>query len=356
MAGEPSKRSHAGAKRSVRSNRYPDLSWWVMVAYLLRRLLSMIPVLVGITIISFGVMKLAPGKPTDAMLDFNPKASMEARERMETLLGLNQPIPVQYLNWLRRIASLDFDRSFRDGRPVTQIIVERLPITVTINVCALLLILGLAIPLGVVAAVRPGGVFDRVTTFLVFVGYSAPAFWLGLLGIAFFGVHLGWVPVSGIHSLDYETLGLIRQWVDAVHHLLLPVGIMTFVGLAGLSRYVRSGMLEVLRQDYIRTARAKGLPESAVLFQHGLRNALLPIVTILGLSLPDLIAGSVVMETVFAIPGMGRLFYDAVMARDQHVVMALVTIGAVLTLLGNLLADLAYAATDPRIRVGKSDA
>ncbi len=327
-----------------------------MAAYLIRRLLSMIPVLVGITIISFGVMKLAPGKPTDAMLDFNPKASMEARERMEQLLGLNQPLHVQYLNWLRRVATLNFDRSFRDGRPVTQIIVERLPITVTINLCALVLILGLAIPLGVVAAVRPGGWFDRITTFLVFVGYSTPAFWLGLLGIAGFGVQLGWVPVSGIHSLDYEAMPWLGRVLDVAHHLVLPVGIMTFVGLADLSRYVRSSMVEVLRQDYIRTARAKGLPESAVLFRHGLRNALLPIVTILGLSLPGLIAGGVVMETVFAIPGMGRLFYDAVMARDQHVVMALVTIGAALTLLGNLLADLAYAATDPRIRVGKDHA
>lgn len=325
-----------------------------MIAYCIRRLLNMIPVLVGITIISFGVMKLAPGEPTDAALEFNPKASVEARERMEKLLGLDQPLHVQYLNWLRRVVTLDFDRSFRDGRPVTETIVERLPVTITINVCALVLIFGLAIPLGVMAAVRPGGWFDRMTTFLVFVGYSTPAFWLGLLGIAFFGVRLGWLPVSGIHSLDYEVLGVIAQWWDIAHHLILPVGIMTFVGLAGLSRYVRSGMVEVLRQDYIRTARAKGLSESAVLFRHGLRNALLPIVTILGLSLPDLIAGSVVMETVFAIPGMGRLFYDAVMARDQHVVMALVTIGAILTLLGNVLADLAYASADPRIRVGKT--
>jgi peptide/nickel transport system permease protein len=327
-----------------------------MAAYLIRRLLSMIPVLVGITIISFGVMKLAPGRPTDVMLDFNPKASVEARERMEQLLGLNQPVHLQYLNWLRRVATLNFDRSFRDGRPVTEIVVERLPITLTINVCALILILGLAIPLGVIAAVRPGGLFDRVTTVLVFIGYSTPAFWLGLLGIAWLGVELGWVPVSGLHSLDYESMSLVGRALDVAHHLVLPVGIMTFVGLAGLSRYVRSSMVEVLRQDYIRSARAKGLPERLVLFRHGLRNALLPIVTILGLSLPDLIAGSVVMETVFAIPGMGRLFYDAVMARDQHVVMALVTIGAVLTLLGNLLADLAYAAADPRIRVGKDHA
>ncbi|MBI3330818.1 MAG: ABC transporter permease [Candidatus Omnitrophica bacterium] len=323
-----------------------------MAGYLLRRLAGLFPVLLGITLISFGVMKLAPGEPTDASLQFNPKASLEARERMEKLLGLDQPLHRQYLRWLGRVARMDFDRSFRDGRLVTEHVLERLPVTVTINVAALLLVFGIAVPLGVFAAVRPGGAFDRLTTVLVFIGYSAPGFWLALLAIAWFGVTLHWFPVSGLHSIDAETMGLLRRGLDVAWHLVLPVGVMTFVGLAGLSRYARSGMMEVLRQDYIRTARAKGLPERRVLFRHGLGNALLPIITILGLSLPDLIAGSVVMETVFSIPGMGRLFYDAVMARDQNVVMALVTIGALLTLLGNLLADLAYAYADPRIRVG----
>jgi len=324
-----------------------------MTAYLLRRLLTLVPILLGITVISFGIMKLAPGKPTDVALGFNPKVSLEARERMERLLGLDQPIHIQYLNWLRRVARLDFDRSHVDLRPVRDKILERLPITVTINLWALGLVFGIAVPLGVLAAVRPEGPFDRLTTVFVFVGYSTPGFWLGLLCIAVFGVGLRWFPVSGIHSIDHEAMGLFQRWLDTAWHLVLPVGVMTFVGLAGISRYARSGMIEVLRQDYIRTARAKGLSERSVLFRHGLRNALLPIVTILGLSLPDLIAGSVVMETVFSIPGMGRLFYDAVMARDQNVVMALVTVGALLTLLGNLLADVAYAYADPRIRVGQ---
>jgi peptide/nickel transport system permease protein len=323
-----------------------------MIGYLVRRLLGMAPVLLGITVISFGVMKLAPGGPTDAALQFHPKASAETRERMERLLGLDQPLHAQYLNWLRRVIRLDFDRSFRDGRPTIEVIRERLPVTVTINLAAMGLIFCLAVPLGVVAAVRPGGVFDRLTTVAVFVGYSIPGFWLALLGMTWFGVHLRWFPVSGLHSLDYERMGLWRQWLDMAWHLALPLGVMTAVGLAGLSRYARSTMVDILRQDYIRMARAKGLSERRVLFRHGLRNALLPIITILGLSLPDVIAGSVVMETVFSIPGMGRLFFDAVMARDQNVVMALVTIGAFLTLLGNLLADVAYAAADPRIRVG----
>ncbi|MBI2495082.1 MAG: ABC transporter permease, partial [Candidatus Omnitrophica bacterium] len=182
-------------------------------------------------------------------------------------------------------------------------------------------------------------------------GYSLPSFWLALLCIAYFGVALQWLPVSGLHSLDYELFGLGHRWLDTAWHLVLPVGIAAFGGLAGLSRYMRSSMVEVLRQDYIRTARAKGLPEPRVLFHHGLRNGLLPIITILGLSVPDLIGGAVIAETIFSIPGMGRLFYEAVMARDYPVVMALVTIGGVLTMLGNFLADVAYAYADPRIRV-----
>jgi len=323
-----------------------------MAGYLLRRTLALVPVLVWITVISFAIMHLAPGKPTDAAMQFNPKASLEARQRMEKLYGLDRPLHVQYASWLGRVGRLEFGRSFLDDRPVTEKIRERLPITLTINCWALLLVFGIAVPLGVVAAVRPGGLFDRLTTVLVFIGYSTPSFWLALLYMAVYGVALRWFPVSGLHAIDHDAMGLWQRWLDTAWHLVLPVGVMTFVGLAGLSRYARSSMVEILRQDYIRTARAKGLSESRVLFRHGLGNALLPIVTILGLALPDLITGSVIMETIFSIPGMGRLFFDAVMARDYPVIMALVTIGAFLTLLGNLLADIAYAYADPRIRVG----
>ena len=323
-----------------------------MAGYLVRRVIALAPVLLWITVISFAIMHLAPGKPTDAAMQFNPKASLEARQRMEKLYGLDQPLHTQYASWLGRVGRLDFGRSFLDDRPVTEKILERLPITLTINCWALLLVFGIAVPLGVVAAVRPGGLFDRLTTVVVFVGYSTPSFWLALLCMAVFGVSLRWFPVSGLHAIDHDALGWWQRGLDTARHLVLPVGVMTFVGLAGLSRYARSSMVEVLRQDYIRTARAKGLPESRVLFRHGLGNALLPIVTILGLTLPDLITGSVIMETLFSIPGMGRLFFDAVMARDYPVIMALVTIGAFLTLLGNLLADVAYAYADPRIRVG----
>lgn len=322
-----------------------------MTAFLVRRLLSFIPILFLITVISFAIMHLAPGKPTDVAMQFNPKVSLEARQRMEKLYGLDQPLPTQYWRWLTRIGRADFGQSFLDDRQVLDKVVERLPVTMTINILSLLLVFGVAIPLGVTAAVRPGGVFDRLTTVFVFIGYSLPSFWLALLCIAYFGVTLQWLPVSGLHSLDYESFGLLHRWLDTGWHLVLPVGIAAFGGLAGLSRYMRSSMVEVLRQDYIRTARAKGLPQRAVLFHHGLRNGLLPLITILGLSLPDLIGGSVIAETIFSVPGMGRLFYEAVMARDYPVVMALVTIGGVLTMLGNFLADVAYAYADPRIRV-----
>ncbi len=323
-----------------------------MLRYSLRRLLAMIPVLLWITVLSFGIIHLAPGKPTDVLTQFNPKVSLEARQRMEQLYGLDQPVHVQYGRWLSRVARLDFGRSFLDDRPVMEKIAERLPITLTLNVLALVLVFGIAVPLGVRAAVRPGGLFDRVTTVLVFLGYSMPSFWLALLGMALFSVTLRWLPVSGLHALDAESWAWWRRLLDMGWHLILPLAVTAVVSLAGLSRYARASLLDVLRQDYMRTARAKGLPQGRVLFHHGLRNGLLPIITILGLSLPDLISGSVVAETIFSIPGMGRLFYEAVMARDYAVVMALVTIGALLTLLGNFLADLAYAAADPRIRVG----
>ncbi len=323
-----------------------------MATYLIRRLLSLIPVLLWITVLSFGIMHLAPGKPTDAATSFNPRVSLEARQRLEQLYGLDQPLARQYANWLTRIVKCDFGRSFLDDRLVIEKIAERLPITLAINLLSLGLIVGLAVPLGVCAAVRPHGIFDRVTTVLVFVGYSMPSFWLALLCMAWFGVELRWLPVSGLHALDYESFGFLHRWADVAWHLILPVSVAAFVSLAGFSRYVRSSMIDVLKQDYIRTARAKGLSEREVLFGHGLRNGLLPIVTILGLSLPDLIGGSVIAETIFSIPGMGRLFYEAVMARDYPVIMALVTVGAVLTMLGNFLADVAYAWADPRIRVG----
>lgn len=322
-----------------------------MLKYTLKRLLMMIPALLGITIVSFAVMHLAPGKPTDMMTDLNPQVTLEAKQRLVELYGLDRPLYEQYFNWLTRLVKLDFGRSFSpDRRPVLDKIMERLPVTLALNLASLAIILMIALPVGVISAVRAGGLFDRFFTVIFFIGFAAPSFWLALLAMRYFGVELGWLPISGLTSLDYDQLGFGDKVLDLARHLVLPLVISTIGGLAGLSRYMRSNMLEVIRQDYLTTARAKGLSETTVVAKHALRNAMIPVITILGLSVPGLIGGSVIIESIFAIPGLGQLFYAAVMSRDYPLVMGGLVIGAVLTLLGNLLADLGYAWVDPRVR------
>ncbi len=323
-----------------------------MLFYLIRRIVFMIPLFLGITIISFIVIHLAPGSPTDIYTQFNPKVSPEFQQRLRKLYNLDKPLYVQYWLWLKRLTHLDFGRSFTpDARPVWVKIKERLPITIKINVLSMFLIFIVALPLGVLSAVKHNSLFDKITTIFVFIGYATPGFWLALLLMLLFGIKLGWLPISGLKSLDYQTLSAWGKFWDQAKHLILPVFVSAFGGLAGLSRFVRSSMLEVIRQDYILTARAKGLPERTVIYKHALKNALLPVITILGLSVPGLIGGSVIFESIFAIPGMGQLFYASVMARDYPTIMGCLVIGAGLTLLGNLLADISYALVDPRIRV-----
>jgi peptide/nickel transport system permease protein len=323
-----------------------------MLRYVAKRLIFMIPLLLGITIICFVVMHLAPGSPTDLQTQMNPRASIEMKQRLMAMYDLDKPLPQQYLLWLKKIAFFDLGTSFSaDHRPVAEKILERLPITILLNVLSLSIIMIIAIPIGVLSAVHRNSLFDKIAGIAVFVGFAVPTFWLALLLMILFGIHLGWLPISGIRSLNYEYLPPGMALWDLIKHLILPVLLSAFGGLAGLSRYMRANMLEVIRQDYILTARAKGLSERYVIYRHALRNALLPVITILGLSVPGLIGGSVIFETVFAIPGMGQLFYMAVMARDYPVVMGILFIGAALTLVGNLLADVSYALADPRIRV-----
>ena len=324
-----------------------------MWLYILKRLGLMIPMLLGITLISFTVIHLAPGTPTDMQTTLNPKASLEAQKRLRELYGLDKPLMVQYGDWLKRLVLLDFGRSFSpDRRPVWDKIKERIGITLSLNLMSLIIILGVSIPIGVIAAYRAHSWFDQATTLFVFFGFAMPTFWLALLLIMFFGVYLDWLPISGLTSLNFRQFTFWQKVQDLGAHVTLPVLVAAFGGLAGMSRYMRGNMLEVIRQDYITTARAKGLPERVVIFKHALRNALLPVITILGLSVPGLIGGSVIFESIFAIPGMGQLFYGAVMARDYPLVMGELVIGAVLTLLGNMLADVGYALVDPRIRTG----
>lgn len=306
--------------------------------------------LLGITIITFAVMHLAPGKPTDLVTDMNAKVTADSKARLIELYGLDKPWYVQYWNWLKRFVKFDFGNSFKDGRSARRKILERFPATLLLNILSMILIIIIAIPIGIYSAIKQNSIFDKTMTIFVFIGFSMPTFWLALLLMILFGLKLGWLPISGLHSLNYSDLSLLGKLLDTSKHLILPVVVTAFTGLAGMSRYTRSSMLEVYKQDYIRMAYAKGLNKSKIVYGHAVRNALLPIVTILGLSLPALIGGGFIFETIFAYPGMGRLGYEAIMARDYPIVMAVATIAALLTLIGNMLADITYAWVDPRIR------
>ena len=336
-----------------------------MLNYLIKRVLWMIPMLIGISLISFFIMHLAPGDITNNEASFNPKASEESRQKLREMYNLDKPVIVQYGLWLKRMGSLDFGKSFAthqkpvfwqttdaDGNVTKGMIQEALPITLMINILGLIITLVLAIPLGIIAARQYGKWQDKSITLFNFIGFSIPSFWLSLLLMYWLGVVNNWLPISGMHSINYDTLGDWDKVKDTFSHLFMPVIIPSVTGLASITLFVKNGMLDVLFQDYITTARSKGLSEHNVVYKHALRNALLPLITIVGLSIPGLIGGSVIAETIFAIPGMGKLFYDAVLMRDFPVIMGILTIGSALTLFGNLLADIAYAWADPRVRRG----
>ena len=324
-----------------------------MITFLLKRFLTLIITFFGITIISFSIIHLAPGGPLSPFTEFNPKITPEYREKLIKMYGLDKPLYIQYWNWLKGIAKLDFGKSFSlDQRPVWDKIKERLPITIFINALSLILILLFSIPLGVYSAVRAGSIFDRITTIITFIGYAMPSFWLAIILMMIFGVKLQWLPVSGLHStIGYEEMSIFQKIWDWTKHLICPLFVATFGGVAGVLRYVRNSMYEVLKADFILFAKAKGLPDKVIIYKHALRNALLPLITILGLSLPGLVGGSVIFETIFGIPGVGQLMWQSVMARDYPVIMANLFLISLLTLLGNFLADIGYALADPRIRL-----
>jgi len=324
-----------------------------VTSYLFKRLAGMIPLLFGITIISFAMMHLAPGEPSVVGQEFNPKVSAQDIERLRSYYGLDQPLYEQYWHWLQRLAVLDFGQSFSaDGRAVIDKISERIPVTLWVNVLAMLFIIVIAIPIGIISAVRRDSWFDKGMTLLVFIGFAIPSFWLGLMLMISLGVNHTILPVSGLHDYNWQQMSFWQQQWDMLQHLLLPVFVSAIGGLAGMSRFMRTGMLDVIRADYITTARAMGVPEHSIRYRLALKNAILPIITLLGLSIPGLIGGSVIVEQLFSLPGMGLLFFEAVMSRDYPLVMGITVIGAILTLLGNLIADLCYAWADPRIRRG----
>lgn len=317
-----------------------------LTVYVVRRLAGAIPLLLLISAISYALMGLAPGGPTAILSQQARAMTPAARHAYEVALGLDKPWYVQYFLWLKEVVlhgSLGI--SFVDQRPVAQRILEKLPITIELLGLALVLTIAIAVPLGIAAAVRRDSVFDHVSTALALAGYGIPVFWLGILLIDAFAMHLRWLPASGISAV-----GLENDPVDRLRHLILPALTLTIVSIAGWMRYQRASMLEVLDQPFVQTARSKGLPERVVLYRHALRNALLPMITLLGLQLPGLVGGAYFIEYVFSIPGMGYLGINAVFQRDYPTVMGITMLSAVMVILGNLLADVAYAAADPRIR------
>jgi peptide/nickel transport system permease protein len=317
-----------------------------MIRYVTRRILAMIPLLFAISVISFTVIRVAPGQPIITYED--PRGgqlvSAEDLAKMYDKLGLNDPLYVQYWRWLKNVLHGNLGYSLTTRRPVSEIILQRLPNTLRLTVVALITTLFLALPLGVISGRYQNSLFDQVVSILTFVGFSLPNFWVALMLIYLFGVTLRWLPTIGMAPAGGGGL-----W-EAIKHMILPVATFVLVDVGGWMRYQRAGVIEAMQEDYTRTARAKGLSERVVFFRHVWRNALLPIVTFLGLSLSTLIGGSFLVEFVFAWPGMGRLGVEAALARDYPVVMAVTMISSVLLTFGNLLADVTYALVDPRIR------
>ena len=335
-----------------------------MGRYLIQRCFLLGLTFIAITIIGFSIVRLAPGDPVELFFSGGLAAGVEgvnperlaqveqAKEDLRRQLGLDQPLHIQYIRWLDRILHADLGRSFKDQRLVWEKIRERMPLTITLNSLALLITYGIAIPLGILSAVKTGSIADRVSTLIIFMLYSLPSFWVGTLIIIFLcgGDFLDWFPPAGLHALDYDPeWPLHRRLGDYLHHLAMPLLVTTYGSFAFLSRVLRSSMLEVKLQDYVRTARAKGVSERVVIVRHILRNSIIPIVTNLGLLLPALIGGSVIIETIFSLPGLGFLGYQAVLARDYPVVLALFSVGSALTLVGILISDLLLVLVDPRI-------
>ena len=319
-----------------------------MARYIARRLIQTIPIIIGISIISFLIVYLSPGDPFDRFR--SNKVSPEVIENLRRVYGLDQPLPVQFVKWFTSFWSFPWNPtawgySITDGLPVRDKIFGRIPSTLQLMGVSLFFTVVIAIPIGILGAIRQYSWSDKIITIAATIGYALPTFWLGLILKQIFAVQLDIFPLFGKYSFGKEGDVLDLAW-----HLVLPVATLTVVGVAGWSRYMRASMLEVLRADYIRTAKAKGLAESRVIFKHALRNALIPIVTLLGLTVPALLTGAAITEAVFTWPGLGGLGVNSVIERDYPVVLAFVMMGGFMVIIGNLLADVLYAVVDPRIK------
>lgn len=320
------------------------------VHFIVRRLLIMVPMLIGITFVAFTLMHLAPGNPLDTFID--PTMSMADKAQIQENLGLNDPVVYQYLKWMGNIAHGNFGYSYKTGKPVLTAILERLPATLLLSVSALTLIILIAVPLGLYSGYHHRTRRDTIITILSFVGMAMPTFWVGLMLILMFSIQWGLFPTSGFMDPGMQHTSIVARALNVGWHMVLPLGATIIGDLAGLIRYNRFEVIAVLKHDYITAARSRGISERSLLFKHAFKNAALPLVTILGLSLPGLIGGSFIIEYIFSWPGMGQLGISSVFSRDYPVLMGMVMITGTLILLGNLIADVTYSLVDPKIKLG----
>lgn len=316
-----------------------------MLKFIFRRLLQSIPLVIGVSIIAFGLMHLAPGGPL-AVYTLNPTIQAQDIERIKMALGLDQPLHIQYLKWAAGMFSGTWGNTFFGGRPVLHVILERVPATLILMGSALSIAILLGTAIGMLGAVRRYSLFDYLATTGALFALSFPTFWFGLMAIYVFAVRLRWLPSGGMFDLGNE-----GDPVDLLIHLVLPTLVLALVLVATWSRYARSSFLEVIHQDYIRTARAKGLVERDVLMKHAFPNALVPLIALFGLQLPTLFSGALVTETIFGWPGMGRLFVDSLTMKEYPVLMGMMMFTALFVIVGNLLADIGVALADPRVRL-----
>lgn len=315
-----------------------------MATYIGRRLLQIIPLLFGISIIIFAIIQAAPGGPEGSLLETGRFIDPQVIENYRHRLGVDQPIHIQYIRWLSAAVTGDLGISFSTTRPVAEMILERIPATLELMVSSFLFAAIIAIILGVYSALRPYSLTDFLGTGFSFLGIAMPVFWFGLILQLLFSVKLGWLPVAGTETVGDTSFG------DHLKHLILPGLVLSFRYIAGWSRYLRSSLLGVIKADYIRTARAKGLPEKVVIGIHAVRNALIPVLSIMALNVADLFSGAIITETIFAWPGIGRLFVQAMFARDYPLLMGILLMGSFMVILFNLIADILYGILDPRIR------
>ena len=322
-----------------------------MVRFIIKRILLAIPLLFGIVTLIFIVIHIAPGDPMEMLTNQMQRHVPDPQiiEAFRIKYGLDQPIHIQYIKWLQNCLAGDLGESFRYHRPVTTLIAERIPFTLQLTLLALFFDAFFGILLGIVSAIKQYTLTDKILSVGSLVIYSIPGFWLALMLVLIFSVNLGWLPTSQSRSLDYDLLSEFDQIKDKLTHLILPVFVLGIASAASTARFLRSRLLEVLSEEFILAARARGLKERTVIFGHALKNALIPIITIYGMSLPFLLGGSVLIENIFSWPGMGSLAIEAIGNRDYPLILATTMMGAVLVILGNLLADITYAIVDPRV-------